>query len=156
MSPCWDPKSKPREENPGEKKINVVKTMAQTGREDKMSFQSMSFKRLCLSNRLVDPWCIHLIRDLYSPVPVLTCPASQYHANTAQSSGRYCNCLEWKLLHVICPPSPGIAHNPAAAKSAKRLHFMFGRCIYNKAIYFCLFRVQQTMLTPILFQSLSN
>ena len=33
-------------------------------------------KRLCLSNGLVDPSCVHLIRDLYSPVPVLTSPAS--------------------------------------------------------------------------------
>ena len=34
-------------------------------------------KRLCLNNRLVDPWCAHLIRDLYSPLPVIICPASQ-------------------------------------------------------------------------------
>ncbi|KAL9976565.1 hypothetical protein ACROYT_G013885 [Oculina patagonica] len=62
---------------------------------------------------------------------------SQYHANTAQSSGSYCddNDEECGLaapktptyiphhdVEAICPPSPGIAHNPPAVKSAKRPH----------------------------------
>ena len=97
-------------------------------------------KRLSLSNGLVDPSWVHLIRDLYSPVPVVTCPPSQYHGNTTQSSGRYCDDNDeecWSAapktptyipnddVEAICPPSPGIAraHNPVAAKSVKRPHF---------------------------------
>lgn len=85
-------------------------------------------KRLCLSNQLVDPSCVNLVRDLYSPLPVKLLPASQCSGTPLRSSHSSVEEEEediWLItprtptytphndLEPLCPPSPVMAFNPA-------------------------------------------